>query len=172
MSGWCWSKAGSLFCISSDLAGSTRVSTGVLDASEPFNALFLVFPPSLSSRLFGWELLSCLQSASNFLLLFCSSSFPWDLMKRSFPTLLMIQVLPVSDPLYLCASFSHNAFDFLSCFFPPFLSSLFPDPAAASSWSLCNSGRTFQLGTASLEDGVRRTSGRKTKKKCHVILHC
>lgn len=57
-------------------------------------------------------------------------------------------------------------------FFPPFLSSLFPDPAAASSWSLCNSGRTFQLGTASLEDGVRRTSGRKTKKKCHVILHC
>lgn len=133
MSGWCWSKAGSLFCISSDLAGSTRVSTGALDASEPFNALFLVFPPSLSSRLFGWELLSCLQSASNFLLLFCSSSFPWDLMKRSFPTLLMIQVLPVSDPLYLCASFSHNAFDFLSCFFPPFFlpSFLTPQPLRA-----------------------------------------
>lgn len=74
----------SVFLYHSDLASCTRVSVGALDAVEPFNALFLVFPPPFSSRLFGWELLSCLCSASNFLLLFCSSSFVQNLMKRSF----------------------------------------------------------------------------------------
>lgn len=40
----------------------------------------------------------------------------------------MIQVLPVPDPLYLYASFSHNTLNFCLVFLPP---PLFPDPVAA-----------------------------------------
>ena len=144
-----------------------QASAGALDAAEPFNALFLVFPPSLSSRLFGWELLSCLHSASNFLLLFCSSSFLQDLMKRSF--------LDVPDDTGFTRSRSSLS---LSLIFPTIrstfvlffsfsFSSPFSWPRSRSSWSLCNSGRTFQLGT--LEDG--EWVGEKEKKvSCNITL--